>query len=385
MRTGWSGFLSQQNTVFVTGRVEDIIMSAGNRAYNADDVEKTINNYTPQYVHKQRSVVFSTNVHNEERFFVVAEVIEGVSNEALHQWLVGVMEALLKNNALVVYCVMLVQKNSLPTSRDIIDKQQVRRGFLQGSLKPVLVHMNVATVDNLPSQFVHGQGGRFGSMIQMGDVLAGVLGPQGMLLLLVLFCNRRKKKAHLLPMNLVGMSGDTLEPKMLDESSKTNLDIFSSVPEVFEWRNRVFAKRVLFQYIDERGDERKVTCDEFHNRMLRAVHFMIKCGIERGMTVGVMLPPSIDLAVMVLACLFSGVICVPIEPPQYDDLFSTLSVVYHVSLQKILIFSIRLSIHNEWILKMVYTVDFQGCSHWQYFHQQRHQAAAQGERGAPSH
>lgn len=142
LRTGDLGFLRDQ-TVFVTGRLKDLIILHGRNHY-PQDIEETVERSHPS-VRQGACAAFPVDVDGEERLFVAAELdrhAPGVrasttpdAEERLDDIVRAVRKAVADAHEVQVHQVLLLRPGTLPkTSSGKLQRRACRQGFLSGSL-----------------------------------------------------------------------------------------------------------------------------------------------------------------------------------------------------------------------------------------------------------
>ena len=140
LRTGDLG-LMQENEIFITGRLKDLIIIAGRNHY-PQDIELTVEQSSP-LIHAGNIIAFSINVECEERLVVVAEVRfsrSGLTPGEVTQKIDEAIEAIRRNiveeHNIAAYQIQLVRVGEIPkTSSGKLQRHACRARFLAGTLK----------------------------------------------------------------------------------------------------------------------------------------------------------------------------------------------------------------------------------------------------------
>ncbi|KTF71375.1 hypothetical protein cypCar_00045576, partial [Cyprinus carpio] len=151
-RTGLLGFIGPGGLVFVSGKMDGLMVVSGRR-HNADDIVATALAVEPmKFVYRGRIAVFSVTVLHDERIVVVAEQRPDSTEEDSFQWMSRVLQAIDSIHNVGVFCLALVPANTLPkTPLGGIHLSETKQLFLEGSLHPCNVLMCPHTcVTNLP-------------------------------------------------------------------------------------------------------------------------------------------------------------------------------------------------------------------------------------------
>lgn len=136
LRTGDLGFL-QDEELFVTGRLKDVIIVRGQNHY-PQDIELTVQNSHPA-LRLNCGAAFTVEQKGQQRLVVVQEVERTSLRRLDIKEVVGnITEAVIDHHGLQVYATVLIKPGSIPkTSSGKIQRHACRRGFLDGSLNVV--------------------------------------------------------------------------------------------------------------------------------------------------------------------------------------------------------------------------------------------------------
>uniref|UniRef100_A0AAR2IUT3 DMAP1-binding domain-containing protein n=1 Tax=Pygocentrus nattereri TaxID=42514 RepID=A0AAR2IUT3_PYGNA len=152
VRSGLLGFVGPGGAIFVTGKMDGMMLVAGRR-HNADDIVATALAVEPmKFVYRGRIAVFSITVLHDERIVVVAEQRPDSTEEESFQWMSRVLQAIDGIHQVGVYCLALVPSNTLPkTPLGGIHLSETKQLFQEGALHPCNVLMCPhSCVTNLP-------------------------------------------------------------------------------------------------------------------------------------------------------------------------------------------------------------------------------------------
>ncbi|WP_375493275.1 fatty acyl-AMP ligase [uncultured Nostoc sp.] len=170
LRTGDLGFL-QDDQLFVTGRIKDVIIIRG-RNYYPQDIEQTVSQ-SHAALQADGSAAFSVEINDEERLVVVQEVERNYLRKLNAQEVLGsIRQAVAEQHELQVFAVVLVKPGSIAkTSSGKIQRYACRTGFLSGTLDAVedwsehpqgkakFIHLN-AEVESLLQQLQNSKSSR---------------------------------------------------------------------------------------------------------------------------------------------------------------------------------------------------------------------------------
>lgn len=136
LRTGDLGFL-QDEELFVTGRIKDVIIIRGQNHY-PQDIELTVEKSHPA-LRSGCGAAFAVEVKGAERLVIVQEVERSYLRQLNVNEVVGnIRHAVAAEHSLQIYATVLVKTGSIPkTSSGKIQRHACRSGFLAGSLNVV--------------------------------------------------------------------------------------------------------------------------------------------------------------------------------------------------------------------------------------------------------
>ncbi|HEV2856372.1 MAG TPA: AMP-binding protein, partial [Thermoanaerobaculia bacterium] len=141
LRTGDLGFLVE-GSLFLTGRVKDLIILRGRNLY-PQDIERTVERSHPA-LRPGCGAAFAVEVDGEERLVVVQEVERHAERRwsrepgELREALEAVRRAVAEEHEAAPYAVVLVRIGTVPkTSSGKIRRGSCREDFLAGRLEPV--------------------------------------------------------------------------------------------------------------------------------------------------------------------------------------------------------------------------------------------------------
>ncbi len=135
LRTGDLGFL-QDEELFVTGRLKDLIIIRGRNHY-PQDIELTVEQCHPA-LRADCGVAFSVDASGEERLVIVYEVERQYRNLNVDEVVESIRQAVAEHHELQVYAVVLIKMSSIPkTSSGKLQRRASREAFLAGNLEVV--------------------------------------------------------------------------------------------------------------------------------------------------------------------------------------------------------------------------------------------------------
>uniref|UniRef100_A0A3B3I744 Disco interacting protein 2 homolog C n=1 Tax=Oryzias latipes TaxID=8090 RepID=A0A3B3I744_ORYLA len=297
VRTSLLGFIGPGGLVFITGKMDGLIMVSGRR-HNADDIVATALAVEPmKFVYRGRIAVFSVTVLRDERIVVVAEQRPDSTEEDSFQWMSRVLQAIDSIHGVGVFCLALVPANTLPkTPLGGIHLSEIKQLYLEGGLHPCNVLMCPHTcVTNLPKP--------------------------------------RQKQPEIGPASV--MVGNLVSGKRIAQASGRDLgqtddnDQFLFLSEVLQWRAQTTPDHVLYTLLSSRGAvSSSLTCLQLHKRAERvAALLMERGGLQEGDHVALVYPPGIDLIAAFYGCLYAGCVPITVRPPHPQNISTTLPTV----------------------------------------------------------
>uniref|UniRef100_A0A8K9UX84 DMAP1-binding domain-containing protein n=1 Tax=Oncorhynchus mykiss TaxID=8022 RepID=A0A8K9UX84_ONCMY len=143
VRTGLLGFVGPGGLVFISGKMDGLIVVSGRR-HNADDIIATALAVEPmKFIYRGRIAVFSVTVLHDERIVVVAEQRPDSTEEDSFQWMSRVLQAIDSIHGVGVFCLGLVPANTLPkTPLGGLHLSETKQLYLEGGLHPCNVLMS---------------------------------------------------------------------------------------------------------------------------------------------------------------------------------------------------------------------------------------------------
>uniref|UniRef100_A0A673CU98 Uncharacterized protein n=1 Tax=Sphaeramia orbicularis TaxID=375764 RepID=A0A673CU98_9TELE len=312
VRTGLLGFIGPGGLVFITGKMDGLIMVSGRR-HNADDIVATALAVEPmKFVYRGRIAVFSVTVLRDERIVVVAEQRPDSTEEDSFQWMSRVLQAIDSIHGVGVFCLALVPANTLPkTPLGGIHLSEIKQLYLEGGLHPCNVLMCPHTcVTNLPKP--RQKQPEIGpASVMVGNLVSG------------------KRIAQASGRDL-GQTDDN------DQLTNQNSFMFSSLSsqflflsEVLQWRAQTTPDHVLYTLLSSRGAvSNSLTCLQLHKRAERvSALLMERGGLQEGDHVALVYPPGIDLIAAFYGCLYAGCVPITVRPPHPQNISTTLPTV----------------------------------------------------------
>uniref|UniRef100_A0A672RYG5 Disco interacting C n=1 Tax=Sinocyclocheilus grahami TaxID=75366 RepID=A0A672RYG5_SINGR len=299
-RTGLLGFIGPGGLVFVSGKMDGLMVVSGRR-HNADDIVATALAVEPmKFVYRGRIAVFSVTVLHDERIVVVAEQRPDSTEEDSFQWMSRVLQAIDSIHNVGVFCLALVPANTLPkTPLGGIHLSETKQLFLEGSLHPCNVLMCPHTcVTNLPKP--------------------------------------RQKQPEIGPASV--MVGNLVSGKRIAQASGRDLGQiedndqarkFLFLSEVLQWRAQTTPDHVLFTLLSSRGAVlSSLTCLQLHKRAEKIATMLMERGhLQDGDHVALVYPPGIDLIAAFYGCLYAGCVPITVRPPHPQNIATTLPTV----------------------------------------------------------
>uniref|UniRef100_A0A672M3E4 Disco interacting C n=1 Tax=Sinocyclocheilus grahami TaxID=75366 RepID=A0A672M3E4_SINGR len=274
-RTGLLGFIGPGGLVFVSGKMDGLMVVSGRR-HNADDIVATALAVEPmKFVYRGRIAVFSVTVLHDERIVVVAEQRPDSTEEDSFQWMSRVLQAIDSIHNVGVFCLALVPANTLPkTPLGGIHLSETKQLFLEGSLHPCNVLMCPHTcVTNLPKP--------------------------------------RQKQPEIGPASV--MVGNLVSGKRIAQASGRDLGQIEDNDQ---------ARKVCGTVLSS------LTCLQLHKRAEKIAAMLMERGhLQDGDHVALVYPPGIDLVAAFYGCLYAGCVPITVRPPHPQNIATTLPTV----------------------------------------------------------
>ncbi|KAJ3611602.1 hypothetical protein NHX12_021617, partial [Muraenolepis orangiensis] len=283
VRTGLLGFVGPGGLVFISGKMDGLIMVSGRR-HNADDIVATALAVEPmKFVYRGRIAVFSVTVLRDERIVVVAEQRPDSTEEDSFQWMSRVLQAIDSIHGAGVFCLALVPANTLPkTPLGGIHLSETKQLYLEGGLHPCNVLMCPHTcVTNMPKP--------------------------------------RQKQPEIGPASV--MVGNLVSGKRIAQ--------FLFLSEVLQWRAQTTPDHILYTLLSSRGAvSNSLTCLQLHKRAERVASLLMeRGGLQEGDHVALVYPPGIDLIAAFYGSLYAGCVPITVRPPHPQNIATTLPTV----------------------------------------------------------
>jgi amino acid adenylation domain-containing protein/thioester reductase-like protein len=135
MRTGDLGFL-QNDELFVTGRLKDLIIIHGSNHY-PQDIELTVESSHPA-LQPSSGAAFSVTENGKEQLVIVQEVTRAGRQADVNEVASAIRQAVSEKHDLQVFAIALVKPMSIPkTSSGKIQRRATKTAFLNGELEVV--------------------------------------------------------------------------------------------------------------------------------------------------------------------------------------------------------------------------------------------------------
>uniref|UniRef100_A0A3Q4G8E1 Disco-interacting protein 2 homolog C-like n=1 Tax=Neolamprologus brichardi TaxID=32507 RepID=A0A3Q4G8E1_NEOBR len=301
VRTGLLGFIGPGGLVFITGKMDGLIMVSGRR-HNADDIVATALAVEPmKFVYRGRIAVFSVTVLRDERIVVVAEQRPDSTEEDSFQWMSRVLQAIDSIHGVGVFCLALVPANTLPkTPLGGIHLSEIKQLYLEGGLHPCNVLMCPHTcVTNLPKP--RQKQPEIGpASVMVGNLVSG------------------KRIAQASGRDL----GQT------DDNDQVRCSFLFFSPALKFHRCFLMAHTVPLSHLLQGAVSSSLTCLQLHKRAERvAALLMERGGLQEGDHVALVYPPGIDLIAAFYGCLYAGCVPITVRPPHPQNISTTLPTV----------------------------------------------------------
>uniref|UniRef100_A0AAZ3P3N1 DMAP1-binding domain-containing protein n=1 Tax=Oncorhynchus tshawytscha TaxID=74940 RepID=A0AAZ3P3N1_ONCTS len=303
VRTGLLGFVGPGGLVFISGKMDGLIMVSGRR-HNADDIVATALAVEPmKFVYRGRIAVFSVTVLRDERIVVVAEQRPDSTEEDSFQWMSRVLQAIDSIHGVGVFCLGLVPANTLPkTPLGGIHLSETKQLYLEGGLHPCNVLMCPHTcVTNLPKP--RQKQPEIGpASVMVGNLVSG---------------------------KRIAMASGRDLGQTDDNDQVTRHSIFLFLSEVLQWRSQTTPDHILYTLLSSRGlVSSSLTCLQLHKRAERVAALLLeRGGLQEGDHIALVYPPGIDLIAAFYGCLYAGCVPITVRPPHPQNISTTLPTV----------------------------------------------------------
>ncbi|PIK60976.1 putative disco-interacting protein 2-like C [Apostichopus japonicus] len=319
IKTGLLGFLGPGGLVFVCGNTNGL-MQVSDRRHNTDDIIATVLAVEPmKFIYRGRIAVFSIKVLRDERVVVIAEQRPEASEEECFQWMSRVLQAIDSIHQLGVYCLCLVNPNSLPKKVGRV----VSVWEKESKLYSFVGHLLVASTYQIPN--------RDSWKVVCTPPMSSCVPTPVSLTCQAPYQTVRCRAASIMMGNLVAARGSRAAGRDIgrpDEDSDA-AKRYQFLSEVLRWRANSTPDHVLFQQLNNKGSvSQSLSCLQLHKRAERVgVLLQEKCHINTGDHVALIFPPGTDLIVAFYGCLYVGAVPVTVRPPHPQNLVTTLPTV----------------------------------------------------------
>lgn len=141
-RSGDLGFLTEDGTFFITGRLKDVIILRGKNHY-PQDIEVSVFS-AHAGLRKGGAAAFAIDAGDGEKLVIVQEARSGLADEEQTAALLAAREAVVANHGVIPHDILLVEQNNIPkTSSGKIRRFKAREKYLDGSLKRIKALLDV--------------------------------------------------------------------------------------------------------------------------------------------------------------------------------------------------------------------------------------------------
>ncbi|XP_004363364.1 hypothetical protein CAOG_03636 [Capsaspora owczarzaki ATCC 30864] len=283
----------QQGRLFVTGSAAAQI-AAGDGAVqiNTQDIRELVQSAQPPIVLNDQITVFATDLLDEERIIVVLETSRP-ANDQLSTWAQTVFRQVEEASGTSIYTICFCKPGTLPMEGTNVSEFSTKKLYLNGTLNPIMVTINMNGVTNLPS----GAAQQHDAARAMADAITGT--------------------------QLAEIGSQEDSSLAIDDATLTSLDNFQTIAELLRWRALETPQSPMYTVLDEdTGKEsQSITCAKLHKMALSIAHFMIdKMQVNAGDAVGILLPHSPAFSAAIFACMYVGAVAVPMRPPHSSSL-----------------------------------------------------------------
>jgi acyl-CoA synthetase (AMP-forming)/AMP-acid ligase II len=135
LRTGDLGFLDDNDELFITGRIKDLIIIRGVNHY-PQDIENTVQDCHPA-LRRHGGAAFSVLDQNSEERLVVVQEVERTYRQqiVIGEIIATIREAITREHDIATREIVLIRTGTLPqTTSGKIQRNLARQMFLAGSL-----------------------------------------------------------------------------------------------------------------------------------------------------------------------------------------------------------------------------------------------------------
>ncbi|KAK6100125.1 hypothetical protein MT418_001480 [Batrachochytrium dendrobatidis] len=117
--------------------------------------------------------------------------------------------------------------------------------------------------------------------------------------------------------NTLQIVGAMKDAPILDDRFKKDLRSFKSVLELLMWRTEITPENMAFTAVDMRGRETKIVTFAKLSTKIHALakHLVTKANLSSGDHVLLICTHTLEYHIAVWACLYAGIVCIPIHPP----------------------------------------------------------------------
>ncbi|KAI8854583.1 hypothetical protein BC829DRAFT_486260 [Chytridium lagenaria] len=125
-----------------------------------------------------------------------------------------------------------------------------------------------------------------------------------------------------IPLKVGQVVGGMLDVPVLDDQTLVDLNSFPTLSHLLRYRSDINAEKPAFAVIDYKGRESKViTFRKFSSKVHSLAHYLVqKRGIRAGDYVLLLYPPGLEYLYALHACLYAGIIPIPLSPPDLNRL-----------------------------------------------------------------